>query len=275
MNCLQSPDWGEHRGRYWLDAARYADTHGIHIDNYREIWSYRDWVIKAFNATCRSISSRSSNSPATCCRIARSRQQIGSRLQSLQHHDQRRRRDRRRVPGALHARSHGDDVASVGMGLTAGCAVCHDHKFDPISQKEFYSALGVFQQHDARRDGRQHARTRRRSSRCRKPEDRRAVRAIAETDRRRPRSGSMPAATPPSPNSMRGSPTADSLTDYGRDVPTSDLLFTRRSTRATARRFTASVNGRVPSRKASGDGSTGTPAKDRARRSIVDPGASI
>src|SRR5262249_29522611 len=46
---LQSPHWGEHRGRYWLDAARYADTHGIHFDNFRENWAYRDWVIGAFN----------------------------------------------------------------------------------------------------------------------------------------------------------------------------------------------------------------------------------
>src|SRR5258708_1414270 len=46
---MASPQWGEHRGRYWLDAARYADTHGIHFDNFREMWSYRDWVIKAFN----------------------------------------------------------------------------------------------------------------------------------------------------------------------------------------------------------------------------------
>jgi hypothetical protein len=41
--------YGEHRARYWLDAARYADTHGIHIDNYREMWPWRDWVIQAFN----------------------------------------------------------------------------------------------------------------------------------------------------------------------------------------------------------------------------------
>ena len=46
---LASPHWGEHRGRYWLDAARYADTHGIHFDNYREMWAYRDWVFQAFN----------------------------------------------------------------------------------------------------------------------------------------------------------------------------------------------------------------------------------
>ena len=46
---LASPHWGEHRARYWLDAARYADTHGLHFDNYREMWAYRDWVIDAFN----------------------------------------------------------------------------------------------------------------------------------------------------------------------------------------------------------------------------------
>lgn len=46
---LASPHWGEQRARYWLDAARYADTHGIHFDNYREMWTYRDWVIHAFN----------------------------------------------------------------------------------------------------------------------------------------------------------------------------------------------------------------------------------
>ncbi len=46
---LKSPHWGEHRGRYWLDASRYADSNGIHFDNFREIWAYRDWVINAFN----------------------------------------------------------------------------------------------------------------------------------------------------------------------------------------------------------------------------------
>ena len=50
---MESPSWGEHRGRYWLDAARYADTHGLHFDNYREMWPYRDWVIKAFNKNMR------------------------------------------------------------------------------------------------------------------------------------------------------------------------------------------------------------------------------
>jgi len=47
---LASEPYGEHRARYWLDAARYADTHGIHVDNYREMWPYRDWVIRAFKS---------------------------------------------------------------------------------------------------------------------------------------------------------------------------------------------------------------------------------
>src|SRR5207248_867296 len=47
---LESPRYGEHLARYWLDIARYGDTHGLHLDNYREMWPYRDWVIKAFNA---------------------------------------------------------------------------------------------------------------------------------------------------------------------------------------------------------------------------------
>ncbi len=47
---LQSPRFGEHRARYWLDVARYGDTHGLHLDNERSIWPYRDWVIGAFNS---------------------------------------------------------------------------------------------------------------------------------------------------------------------------------------------------------------------------------
>jgi hypothetical protein len=50
---MATPQWGEHRARYWLDAARYADTHGIHIDAYREMWPYRDWVVSAFNKNQR------------------------------------------------------------------------------------------------------------------------------------------------------------------------------------------------------------------------------
>ncbi len=109
---LDSPRWGEHRARYWLDAARYADTNGYHFDNYREAWAYRDWVIGAFNRNLRSTVSRSSNSPATSCPShARPAGRLG--IQPLQRDDQRRRRHPRGIPGSLHPRPHRDRVAGL------------------------------------------------------------------------------------------------------------------------------------------------------------------
>ena len=85
---IADPHWGEHRGRYWLDAARYADTHGIHFDNYREMWSYRDWVINAFNKNMPfdkfSIEQLAGDLLPQCHDGTADRQ----RVQSLQHHYQ-------------------------------------------------------------------------------------------------------------------------------------------------------------------------------------------
>ena len=140
---LASPSYGEHRARYWLDAARYGDTHGIHIDNYREIWSYRDWVIKAFNA----------NRPFDQFTI----EQLAGDLLPNKTLDQQVASGFNRCNittsegGAineeylvLYARDRTETVSQVFMGLTTGCAVCHDHKFDPISQKEFYELSAFF-----------------------------------------------------------------------------------------------------------------------------------
>ncbi|MFQ3592176.1 MAG: DUF1549 domain-containing protein, partial [Gemmataceae bacterium] len=140
---LASPFWGEHRGRYWLDAARYADTHGIHFDNYREIWAYRDWVIRAFNA----------NQPFDQFTI----DQIAGDLVPKPTLDQLIATGFNRcnittneggvIPEeylVLYTRDRTETVAQVWMGLTAGCAVCHDHKFDPLSQKEFYQLAAFF-----------------------------------------------------------------------------------------------------------------------------------
>ena len=140
---MQSPRWGEHRARYWLDAARYADTNGIHFDNYREIWSYRDWVIEAFNQ----------NMPFDRFTI----EQLAGDLLPGATDEQRiatgfhRCNSTTNEGGAiaeeylvLYTRDRTETTSRVWMGLTANCAVCHDHKFDPLPQKEFYSMSAFF-----------------------------------------------------------------------------------------------------------------------------------
>jgi mono/diheme cytochrome c family protein len=139
---LASPHYGEHRARYWLDAARYGDTHGIHIDNYREIWPYRDWVIQAFNRnqpfdqfTIEQLAGDLLPFPTLDQRIA-----TGFHRSNVTTNEAGIIEDEY---AEIYAKDRADTTAAVWLGLTAGCATCHDHKFDPITQKDFYS-LGAF-----------------------------------------------------------------------------------------------------------------------------------
>lgn len=140
---LQSPQWGEHRGRYWLDYARYADTHGIHFDNYREMWAYRDWVIKAFNQNMAFDQFTIENLAGDLLPNATLDQKIASGFN---------RCNMTTNEGGiideeyavLYTRDRTETVSAVWMGLTAGCATCHSHKFDELSQKEFYEMTAFF-----------------------------------------------------------------------------------------------------------------------------------
>ncbi len=140
---LISPQWGEHRGRYWLDAARYADTHGIHMDNFREMWSYREWVIKALNRNMPFDEFTIEQLAGDLLPNRTLDQQIGSGFNrcNITSSEGGAIDEEYKV---LYARDRTEATAQVWMGTTAGCAVCHDHKFDPITQRDFYALSAFF-----------------------------------------------------------------------------------------------------------------------------------
>jgi Protein of unknown function (DUF1553)/Protein of unknown function (DUF1549)/Planctomycete cytochrome C len=140
---LASPHYGEHMARYWLDAARYGDTHGLHLDNYREMWLYRDWVVKAFQDNMRfdrftieQLAGDLLPDPTTAQKIASGFNRCHVTTN-----------EGGSIKEEVFVRNVNDRVATTGtvfLGLTFGCAVCHDHKFDPIPQKEFYQLSAFF-----------------------------------------------------------------------------------------------------------------------------------
>jgi hypothetical protein len=140
---LASPHWGEHRGRYWLDAARYADTHGIHIDNYREIWPYRDWVIDAFNRNLPFDRFTIEQLAGDLLPNATLEQRIATGFQRCNPTTNEAGAIQDEYE-AIYAKDRVDTTGAVWLGLTVGCATCHDHKYDPILQRDFYAMTAFF-----------------------------------------------------------------------------------------------------------------------------------
>ena len=140
---LASPRFGERWGRHWLDQARYADTHGYTNDKDRSMWPYRDWVIDAFNRdlpfdqfTIQQLAGDLLAGATTPQLVA-----TGFHRNTLINSEGGTKADQFRDE---QIKDRVDTTAGVWMGLTAGCAKCHDHKYDPISAKEYYQLYAFF-----------------------------------------------------------------------------------------------------------------------------------
>ena len=140
---LGTDAYAENFSRHWLDAARYADTHGIHIDNYRSIWPYRDWVIQSFRKnqsfkdfTIEQISGDLLPNPSLDQIVATGFNRC------LPTTGEGGAIDEEYL--AIYAKDQVETTSAIWLGLTTGCAACHDHKFDPISQKDFYALTAFF-----------------------------------------------------------------------------------------------------------------------------------
>ncbi|HEX3727832.1 MAG TPA: PSD1 and planctomycete cytochrome C domain-containing protein [Pirellulales bacterium] len=144
---LASPHYGERWGRHWLDAARYADSNGYTIDGGRSIWKYRDWVIAALNRDLP-FDQFTIEQLAGDLLSGATREQIiatGFHRNTLVNEEGGTDPEQFRVEAVV------DRVATTGvvlLGLTLGCARCHDHKYDPISQREFYQLFAFFNNAD-------------------------------------------------------------------------------------------------------------------------------
>lgn len=140
---MQSPAFGEHMALYWLEASRYADTDGYQNDRTRHHHVWRDWVIMAFNENMpydqfivdqlagdqKPDATLKSQIATAFCRNHRINSEDGS------------------IPGEWHVENVADRVDTFGtvfLGLTVSCSRCHDHKFDPITQRDYYELFAYF-----------------------------------------------------------------------------------------------------------------------------------
>ena len=144
---IASPRYGEHMARYWLDLVRFADTNGMHKDFYRNLYTYRDWVIRSFNENLGyddfvryQLAGDLFEEPSTDQLVASGFNRMHLII------------DRgTALPEESYTKNVFDRVEAFGtafLGLTVTCSQCHDHKYDPLTQKEYYSLFAFFNNFD-------------------------------------------------------------------------------------------------------------------------------
>lgn len=144
---LARPEFGEHWARMWMDLARYADTKGYEKDLGRTMWPYRDWLVRSLNAdmsleqmTIEQLAGDLLPNPTQDQLIATAFHRNTMSNDEGGTDDEEFR--------TIAVKDRVDTTVQVWMGLTAGCAKCHSHKYDPISQSEYYGLYAAFNQTD-------------------------------------------------------------------------------------------------------------------------------
>lgn len=140
---LASPRYGERMAIDWLDAARYADTHGYQVDPEKEMWAWRDWVIQAFNRNQPFDQFTVEQIAGDLLPQATLEQKIATGF----NRNHRVNTEAGSIAEEFHVENVVDRISTIGtvwLGLTVGCARCHDHKYDPIRMRDFYSIFAFF-----------------------------------------------------------------------------------------------------------------------------------
>lgn len=140
---LESPHYGEHQARYWLDAVRYGDTHGLHLDNKRGIYPYRDWVIYALNKNIPIDDFITLQLAGDLLPNPTLQQLVATGFVRMNPSTA----EGGAIPAEFQAKNNFDRVETFGtvfLGLSLTCARCHTHKYDPIHQTEYYKLLAFF-----------------------------------------------------------------------------------------------------------------------------------
>ncbi len=144
---LASPHYGERWGRHWLDAARYADSNGFEKDAARSIWPYRDWVINALNRdlpfdqfTIEQLAGDLLPNPTLEQKVA-----TGFLRNSMLNQEGGIEPEQFRTEAMIDRM---DAVGRTWLGLTIACAQCHNHKFDPLAQREYFQLFAFLNNDD-------------------------------------------------------------------------------------------------------------------------------